>query len=100
MFSLKKDLAGITLTESSLFIKFNGFIPEIKYEWPVDNYKKENIPDYRNCLYWNPDYIGQSGSTEKIRFNTSDVKGEYEILIRGISDEGEIIEGKTYFVVK
>jgi len=100
VFSLKKDLAGIKLPANSLFMNFNGFVPEIKYEWPVNYNKKENIPDYRNCLYWNPDFIGLSGSFGKIRFATSDVKGEYEILIRSISDEGEIIEGKTCFIVK
>lgn len=99
IFSLKGDLAGIKLPENSIIINFNGFIPQFNYNWPEEYNRKENIPEYRNCLYWNPDFIGQSGSIEKIRFFTSDVKGEYQILIRGISGDGKIIEGKANFMV-
>ncbi len=99
IFSLKGDLAGIKLPENSLIINFNGFIPQFNYNWPEEYNRKENIPDYRNCLYWNPDFIGQSGSVEKIKFFTSDVKGEYEILIRGVSDKGKIMKGTAFFIV-
>lgn len=39
--------------------------------------KKNNIPDLRNCLYWNPKYTITDISNSKIEFYTSDNTGEY-----------------------
>lgn len=100
IFSKKGDLAGIRLPENSMFLNFNGFANQPKAE----EYRPESIkphhPDYRNTLYWEPNLIARSGAEAKISFYTSDVAGEYVVLIRGISDDGNIISGSINFRVE
>lgn len=100
IFSKKGDLAGIKLPENSMFFNFNGFANQPKAEV----YRPESIkpyhPDYRNTLYWEPNLIARSGAEVKITFYTSDVAGDYVVLIRGISDDGNIMTGSIDFHVE
>ena len=57
----------------------------------------KRVPDYRTQLYWNPNI---SSVTKEITFYTSDVTGEFEIEIQGITDQGKNIQIKNTFTVK
>lgn len=48
----------------------------------------ERIPDYRNTLYWNPNFSINNGSVQ-IEFYTSDDSGVYQIQMEGITEQGE-----------
>jgi hypothetical protein len=102
IYSKKGDMAGIKLPENSMFFNFIGPVPKQKYDFPEYNKpgEKTNIPDFRNCLYWDPDISAAPDSQQNIEFYTSDATGEYLILIRGVNEDGKIITGNTKFVVK
>lgn len=55
-----------------------------------DNSNYERVPDYRTLLCWEPNIILEGSGTDLV-FYTSDVKGEYEILLDGFTTYGKPI---------
>jgi len=102
VFSHKRDLAGIDLPTKSYFFDFKTYEPQQEIRFPdySDIKTIERTPDFRNCMYWNPNVRVSPGESISINFYTSDNQGEYTILIRGISAEGIILEGRSTFVVE
>ena len=101
LISRKGDLAGIDLPENSYFFSFDGYaLPDTSSLTRIKNQDYHTrIPDVRNCLYWNPSVSISPGKTARIEFNTTDRTGNYLIVIRGVTEEGTIIEGKSVFEV-
>ena len=75
-----------------------GFEVKRKFNNLPDN-NKDNIPDLRTTIYWNPNIIIDETGKINIIFKTSNVAGEFECIINGIcplvgypgSDKTEII---------
>jgi hypothetical protein len=98
----KGDLAGIDLPENSFFFDFTSFLPQDELAFPRyddQEFDSEN-PDYRNCLYWSPDIKAVPGQDVELDFFTSDNSGDYMVLIRGIGEDGSILQGKCDFRVE
>ncbi len=102
IYSRKGDLAGIDLPANSFFFEMKFLNPESKIKYPLYENGGEHtrIPDVRNTLYWNANLDPGKQDVVNIFFCTSDVRGEYSVLVHGVSDDGEILEGKTSFLVK
>jgi hypothetical protein len=102
IFSQKGDIAGIDLPENSYFFDFKTY--ELQDELSFPDYSglksNERIPDFRNTMYWNPALPGSPGETITCEFFTSDNTGEYIILVRGITEQGSILEGHCSFIVE
>lgn len=65
--------------------------PEKKYfqqRYPVQG--ADQIPDYRNLLYWNPQIDLKEGGIQ-LEFFTSDVSGIFEIVLEGFTSYGKPI---------
>ena len=102
-FSKNSDLAGIDLPGNAIFFSYGLFSTSEKDSTGLNpgknNYSR--LPDRRNTLYWNPDLILQHGKEVKFSFYTADMKGEYDIIVRSLSQSGEeIITGRSKFVVE
>ena len=55
--------------------------------YPTIRRMQSRRPDFRNVLYWNPDLrVGQTSS--QIEFYTSDLPGDYLIVIQDLSSDG------------
>jgi hypothetical protein len=102
IYSRKGDLAGIDLPANSFFFRMKFLNPGSKITHPLYENGGEHarIPDVRNTLYWNANLNPGKQDVVNICFYTSDVRGEYSVLVHGVSDDGEILEGKTSFMVK
>ena len=102
VFSHKGDMAGIDLPENSIFFDFKTYEPQDEITFPdySDSPANKRIPDFRNTMYWNPDLRGSPGETISCEFFTSDNTGEYIILVRGITEQGSILEGHCSFIVE
>jgi hypothetical protein len=102
VFSKKGDMAGIDLPENSYFFDFKTFEPQDEISFPDYSNSPANkrIPDFRNTIYWNPDLQAKPGETVSCEFFTSDNSGEYIILVRGITEQGSILEGHCSFTVE
>jgi hypothetical protein len=98
--SKEGDLSSIDLPEESYFINYQAFHPESN-DSQLNNWQSEDrVPDTRNTLLWVDDIVLQSNDTKTLQFNASSVKGEYHILVRGVSNSGGIISGVGRFTVK
>jgi hypothetical protein len=86
-----------------MFFNFNLYSERRSFASPDYSAKTSlaRIPDRRNTLYWNPGIKLKQGQEQQFSFYTADMKGEYEILVQGLSTAGErIILRKSCFVVE
>lgn len=59
----------------------------------------ERIPDFRYQLFWEPE-VAIQGEEMAYEFYTSDVPGEYEIVLEGFTTYGKPISSRESFVVE
>ncbi len=99
LISKNNDLGYIDLPSSGLLVNYRmldlSASDTIQYGI-VD----PRLPDVRNTLYWNPGLELNSTTGKRISFRTADLKGEYEILIRGIDSTGKYVEKRAGFRVE
>ncbi len=88
----KGDLKGFQQDTDLLKVNYEGLQFQREFFSPVyepDRDKSSRIPDFRNLLFWSPDIkTGKSGQ-EKISFYTSDLPGQYIVVVQGITKEGK-----------
>jgi hypothetical protein len=58
------------------------------------------IPDYRNTVYWNPEIKTDNQGTASFSFYTSDDTGYFDIIVEGITYNGQVGCGKFQIEVK
>lgn len=93
-----RDLAGIELPPNSMFFNYKMFSKELVEH---NNFVYDNrIPDRRNCLYWNPDFMVGKDTDNHFSFSCSDLTGVYQIVVQTVSDGGEILTSVKEFSVE
>ena len=99
VFSRRGDFSGYQLSGASYFFDFEAYYDTMLPDCPDYSEGKGDLhmPDYRNTLFWEPIIPVEPGKKETFEFYTSDRPGEYSIVIRGVSPEGEILTGETSF---
>lgn len=96
------DRAGIALPGGPTFITFSG-LSDLQetvspdYEGAVRN---ERMPDLRNALYWAAHYEIAPENGGSFTFYTSDVTGEFMVIVRGMTSDGNVLSGSCKFIVK
>ncbi len=86
----------------------NSSVINFKKPEPIKNYYNQSydleadefsrIPDYRSLLFWKPHVVVDKNSYE-FEFFTSDVEGEYEVILNGFTSYGKPITlTKTFSV--
>ncbi|MBC7829052.1 MAG: hypothetical protein H7122_14980 [Chitinophagaceae bacterium] len=58
------------------------------------------MPDFRNVLYWSPAIRTNAQGKTEFSFYTSDQKGQYIVVLQGMSAEGSTGEELASFIVK
>lgn len=96
------DRAGVDLPPHSFFFPFKTV--ELQQEISFPDYEKDSVnertPDFRNCLYWIPDLTLTPGKTFTFDLFSPDNPGDYSVIIRGITGEGEVVQGECVFTVE
>jgi hypothetical protein len=77
-----------------------GLTEPLKFHSPENLNKSGRIPDFRTALYWNPELVVDESGTANFSFNTTDITGEFAILVEGISGEGKPFHQEETFTVK
>ena len=102
LFSKKKEAGGHDLPRNFLFFSFKTCESQQRITFP--DYDKDpgdaRIPDYRNCLFWTPNIPVGAGDTVSLDFFSSDLHGDYKVIVRGITDDGQVMHGECSFTVK
>ena len=70
--------------------------------YATENMEKfKNIPDFRSQLYWNANItINQNSNEKNYEFYTSDIAGEYEIVLEGFTTYGKPITVKKMITIE
>ncbi len=92
IFSKNNDIAGAELPKGGAFFSYKSFNEQKQNSITGLTQSEKNIPDLRNCLYWNPEFQVPSNQKGQIEFYTSDNTGEYTILIRKTDETGNFLE--------
>ena len=94
--ALMSFMKNLVLTYNKAYEKQDSFI------FPVYDLQEYNahIPDLRNCLYWKPNLLLLPGKEQSLEFYTSDNRGEYIILLRGVGEENNPVEWQFKFRVE
>jgi len=97
--SRQGDLAGMKLPEGSYFFDYTSLQSPLPQLGP--RYKGgSKIPDSRNTLLWIDHLELHKNTPRKVSFQAASVPGNYLILFRGMSSEGEIVHGMNRFQVE
>ncbi len=62
--------------------------------------KESRIPDKRHLLHWSPSVISDSQGKSNLTFYSSDVPGTYQVIVQGLSENGEFGSAVAEFQVK
>jgi hypothetical protein len=99
LISKNNDLGYIDLPSSGLLVDYQ-MLDLPRTDSLMLGIRDPRMPDVRNTLYWNPELKLSSGADRHIAFRTSDLKGDYEILIRGNDADGQYFEKRMPFRVE
>ena len=102
LISTKTDnFAGIKLPEESAFLNYqtlqnsSSFVP---LRFGPEFKETSSLPFFSTVLYWDP-YFNTDPNAEKPSFYTSDFKSDFDVIIRGISGNGNFYNGVATFSV-
>jgi hypothetical protein len=116
--SKKGNVAAIDLPQGSYFFDYQTFNPGNLRNWydfysncKVVYHESQNtlinddiinnrIPDSRNTLLWVDNIRIRSDERKILKFQASSRIGKYHILIRGVSNQGEVVCGIGTFKVE
>jgi len=88
--------------KSTQIISYNG--PQLYNQLASPGYSDEKnrrsrIPDSRHTLLWNPDVITDGKDSILVPFDTSDLTGEFQATVEGITKDGKFIYTTALFKV-
>ena len=96
-------LEGFELNPSTTLLNYEGLQYEREFYTPVYDTKEQResrMPDMRNVLLWKPNLkLDDTGETVLI-INTSDLSGDYAIVVQGLDDQGNVGNRITRFTVR
>jgi len=97
------DLPFFQLSDNSQLLNYECPQRPSPFEMPdysVDKIKNSRKPDFRSTLYWNPSVEYTKGKPVNLSFYTSDLIGEFKVRVEGITSDGKLVQGVSYFRVK
>lgn len=92
------NLAGLELPKDIVAVDYITYYPEEKIQYTKEKFSTEK-PGFKNTLYWNPE-VEITGGKQQIQFYTGNTASDYDIVIRGVDEEGKVFtQIKTIKVV-
>ena len=94
---------GLVLNRSSQIVSYEG--PQLPQPLEIPDYPKGNnsvvmIPDSRHTLLWNPDVPTNGEASIRLPFYTSDLTGEFQATVEGVTKDGQFIFATAFFKVE
>ncbi len=98
--SKKGDMAAVNLPAESYFIDYEAFHPGQDDAKISHSKTGDRVPDTRNTLLWIDDLALQPNEIKRLQLPAASAKGEYYVLVRGVTDRGDIVSGTGRFKVE
>lgn len=111
--NLKDGIIAITLKKgeeleeayASLEVPGVALVTPLGYQTPAEFYspayeteqsRRSDVPDFRTTLYWDPAVQLDSDGQAQVEFFSSDATVDYEAIVEGVTDDGEIIQADEF----
>lgn len=97
------DYSDVNLPDYAVRLSYRAVEPVKAFSSPDYSTEKRiqnRIPDFRNTLYWNPSVQRDKDGKYMVEFWSSDLIGDYEINIQGITDEGKTVSLRQIMTIK
>ena len=101
--SYQGDLGGYELDPQAVVIEYEGLQRQRIFYSPVyetDVQQQSRLPDTRNVLFWAPSVKTNADGKQQLSFYTSDIKGNFVVVVQGLTPEGISGSSITNFVVE
>ena len=98
----RRQHEGLNFTGSSQLLSYTG--PQTPFLFQTIDHSNEEqrrsrVPDGRHTLLWNPNITSNGKPSVRLPFNTSDLTGEFQITVEGITKDGAFIHATSSFKV-
>ena len=95
--------ADLNLNKATQIISYEG--PQLPYRFYTSDYSDEKnrqsrMPDGRHTLLWNPDLQTDGKTSIRLAFDTSDLTGEFQATVEGITKDGKHVFVTSLFKVE
>lgn len=90
------DLAGFEIDPRSVSVNYEGLQLQREFyspQYEVQKARANRLPDQRHLIYWNPQIKIANEGKGVVEFFTSDVTGDYIVVVNGLAKDG--IAGST-----
>jgi hypothetical protein len=97
------ELGGLRLNPQTITMNYDGLQLKREFHNPqynTDQERNNRLPDQRYLLYWNADITTDAEGKQHVEFYTSDVEGNYIIMVEGLSTGGFAGSSQLKFSVK
>lgn len=90
---------------ASLEVPGVALVTPLGYQTPAEFYspayeteqsRRSDVPDFRTTLYWDPAVQLDSDGQAQVEFFSSDATVDYEAIVEGVTDDGEIIHADEF----
>ena len=95
----KGNYPGLTLGGNAKIFDFRGALHPSRFT-AADVREVGNLPDLRSLLYWDPVLEVEAGGKREVVVNTSSQKGEFYVVLEGMTVEGAPFLVISEFAVK
>ena len=97
------DYPGLVLDESTQIFDYEG--TQVRRYFYSPSYTEntatgKKMPDYRHTLLWMPEVEIGAKSSLSMPFCTSSLTGDFQVTVEGITKDGKVIRGVSFFSVK
>ncbi len=93
----------LNLNKSTQIFSYEGTQPHYQFyapDYSEAKNRQSRLPDSRHTLLWEPNVRTDGKSTVQLPFNTSDLTGEFQVTMEGITKDGDVVFTKSFFTVE
>jgi hypothetical protein len=97
------DLGGFQLDPRTISLDYEGLQLHREFfspQYETQHQRSSRLPDQRNLLFWSPTIITNQDGKQQVEFYTSDLTGEYTIVVEGLGADGSAGHATHSFTVK
>lgn len=96
------DLGGFELDQQTIVVDYQVLslirqFEEVKYNNELAD--KSRLPDLRSLLYWRPQLELKKGNQTTVSFYTSDLAGDFVMVLKGVDENGNLVNQTHSFSV-
>jgi len=93
---LEEAYAGMESESVRLITPLGYQTPAEFYAYETEQSRRSDVPDFRTTLYWDPAVRLDSDGQAQVEFFSSDATVDYEAIVEGVTDDGEIIRAGEF----